>query len=81
VPHEYCQQYEAFCKGFALHLYGHVNDAIYFYSMSLQLGGTYSQNRLRLMALEAIELIIKEKSTMERSTTSAINISLNTSHA
>ena len=65
-PHEYCEQYMAFCQGFCLHLYGHVDEALVYYSNSLQLGGEYSQNRTRLMALESIELIINEKASIER---------------
>ena len=66
TPYEYCQQIESFLKGFVLHQSGHVNKAIIHYSQSLTQGGPWSNNRLRLRALECIELIIKEKNDIER---------------
>ena len=61
TTYSYCQQYEEYCKGFFFHNHGMVDQAIQHYSKSLMLGGKYSQNCLRKSALEAIELIVKEK--------------------
>ena len=66
TPYQYCRQYEAFCKGFFLHQSGKVNEALLHYTFSLEEGGKYSSNRLRLQCLEAIELVIKEKTQLEK---------------
>ena len=49
-----------------MHQSGFANDALVYYSQSLTQGGRYSQNRMRLNALEAIELIIREKKAYEQ---------------
>jgi len=61
IRYEYCRQYEEFCKGFFLHQSGKVKEALLCYTSSLDQGGVYSDNRLRLESLEAIELVIREK--------------------
>ena len=66
VSYEFCQQFESYCKGLCLHQSGFANDALVYYSQSLTQGGRYSQNRMRLNALEAIELIIREKKAHEQ---------------
>ena len=48
-----------------MHQSGWINKALVYYSQSLTQGGAFSQNRLRLKALEAIELIIREKVELE----------------
>ena len=63
---EFCKQYESYCKGFYLHQCGFINEAVTHYSISLSIGGQFTDNRLRLMALEAIELIISEKYQLEK---------------
>ena len=66
TPHEYCRQYEAYCKGFCLHQSGFIDEAVVHYSSALTAGGRISNNRVRLAALEAIELVIREKVDLEK---------------
>ena len=66
TPHDYCRQYEAYCKGFCLHQSGFIDEAVVHYSSALTAGGRISNNRVRLAALEAIELVIREKVELER---------------
>lgn len=49
-----------------MHQSGQANEALDFYSQSLTFGGQYSQNQIRLKALEAIELIIRENVENEK---------------
>ena len=65
TPWEFCRQFESYCKGLCLHQSGYINEALVYYSQSLTQGGHYSQNKMRLNALEAIELIIGEKQELE----------------
>ena len=65
TSYEFCQQFESYCKGLCLHQSGYINEALVHYSQSLTQGGNKSMNRMRLNALEAIELIIKEKKELE----------------
>ena len=48
-----------------MHQCGFVNEALYHYSTSLSVNGKYTDNRLRLVALESVELIIREKIKLE----------------
>ena len=66
TPIEYIRQYEAYCKGFCLHQSGQVNEAVVHYSEALTKSGRYSNNGLRLAALEGIEQVIREKVELER---------------
>lgn len=66
IPYDYCRQVMAYLKGFYLHQSGHVNEAIGQYASALAMSGRHSNNRVRLMALESTELIIKEKIELER---------------
>ena len=61
----YIKQREAYLKAFYLHQSGIINEAILFYSQSLRVGGEKSDSRLRLEALEAIELIVSEKRALK----------------
>ena len=62
----YIKQREAYLKAFYLHQSGCIDDAILFYSQSLTVGGEkFSDSRLRLEALEAIELIVSEKRALK----------------
>jgi len=48
-------------KGFYFHSTEQINEALQFYTLSLTEGGESSSNKLRLQALENIELIIREQ--------------------
>lgn len=63
--HEYIRAYESYCKGLLLHQSGQIYEALIHYSQSLTMGGAQSQNKMRLRALQAIELIIREKVELE----------------
>ena len=85
VPYQTCLQLETYCKGFYLHhcsniLLNHIQDyqeaselieeALKFYSESLQVSGEQSNSYIRLKTLEAIELIIRDKALKEKKTDS-----------
>ena len=48
-----------------MHQSGYINKALVYYSQSLTQGGDVSHNGMRRKALEAIELIIREKVELE----------------
>ena len=66
TPYSFLRQFESYLKGLYLHQSGFVNEALINYTNALCEGGHYSVNQMRLNSLEAIDLIIREKTTIER---------------
>ena len=68
TPYHYCKQYLNYLTGLFLHSVGKTNEAIYFYSVSLKITSahTTSFNTLRMKALEAIELILRERQPQQQ---------------
>ena len=66
VSYKFVRQYESYCLGVLLHSGGYINEALRCYSSSLQNGGKQSNNLVRLQALQAIELIIREKQQLQQ---------------